>query len=507
MEKNSLEKNTNFVRVRNFILSAEGRRRKKVEECTRIQDLYSEQFSLERHGGKKMLNGFLLFQCLWKTATKMKIPDFTICHKSLDEKTLFDVNLAINSIVRDSCLVNAFTDKTAVFFRSLLFGDAFVRIGASYDSPIKFETCSIQDIWIDSNALEMRSSGGNIDVDELAISYYYSKSEFDSLYPNFSNKVIAGKVPFFDGSDEGDFVQVVHYYSRSRREYIVLAGSNAVSVFSVCGDDYPYYDLHNKPYIPVLHFACFPSLDGFYNSGLGNLLYNLHIETRRLMNMAISAISNRVDPLYTITMKKSKIAEFQNWFYKALEAKSRGEMGIIPVDTDENGNAEYGRVQSIIGEELSNEFERLLAQYDQIVKRLGINLDDISYSGDTARHTILREENSSNFVRQIIEQNSSEFRFAIECILSAIRDFVAHDDNSRIASMTMGELSQILADDGFYVDVDLRSGAYLNNAFEIAKIDEVLKHLPRESKAYSKVISERSKLLGVEIQEDDLNVK
>lgn len=520
MEKTDFEKNKNFALVADFVKKAEGQRRSKVEECTNIQNLYAEQFSLAKTGGKRALNGFLLFQCLWKTITKMRMLDYRLKSPGLDEDVLAVVRDAVDNVVRKSGLTDAFTEKSGAFFRGLLFGDAFIRIGSSAEQTIRFEACSLNDVWIDPLALEMRSEGGGIDAQEMAVSYHYSVEGFKKAYPEFAKKEIKGAVPFYDfavDDEKKDFVQVVHYYSKRDERYIVLAGAEALTIKEASGVSYPFHDLGGRPYLPLLHFVCFPSLSGFYNAGLGNLLYNLHVETRRLMNMAIAAIANRVDPLYTITMKKSKIAEFQNWVYKALEAKSRGEMGIIPMEVDENGQGEYGQVRSLIGERMSSEFERLFAQYDQIVKRIGINLDDLGYDGGTARQALIREESANGFVRQIMEQNAAELRFAIESVLSAIRDFVPHDDKTLVAvaakvggepvkGVTLGMVSEILGRYEFCVEVDSTSGAYPSHVAELGRIDELIGFLPAGSAAQKRAILKKSRLLGFAVDEGELAV-
>lgn len=501
MDKEILSTNKNFLIVDDFVRRAEGFKNQKTAECMKIQKAYTEQFSLEQKGPKRALNGFLLFQALWKIVSKMKLLDFSIKSSSADAESVKTVENGVDYVLKNSGFIESFTEKAGVFFRGLLFGDGFVRIGAgSCERPVRFESCSLNDLWLDPLACKLRSVGGSVDADEICFSFLYSLDEFKKLYPE-AKEVLIGRVPVADRDtdEEKNLIEVLHYYCKSAEKYLVLAGANAITLQEIIGNDYPFRDKNQQVYLPLLQFICFPSLRGVYNSGLGNLLYSLHIETRKLMNMAISAISNRVDPLYTITMKKSKIAEFRNWVYKALEAKSRGEMGIVPVEIDESGQAEYGQVRSIIGAELTSEFERLFDKYDQIVKRIGINLDEIAtVQNDTARHAILREENANSFVRQIMEQNAEEFRFAIECILTSIRDFVPHDDEK------LGKVSELLNKYDFIVEVDSRSGAYPGHTVELARIDEMIKVLPTKSEAYKKALLSRAKLLGVDISAEDL---
>ncbi len=512
MQIENLSDNKQFLLVDNLVQRANAQKNEKTAECAKIQVLYQDQFLTEKKSPKKTLNGFLLFQALWKTVAKMKLLDFRLKSNLADSNSHEAVRKGLDFVLSRSGFSRVFTEKSGAFFRGLLFGDAFIKIGAgTARNPICFETCSINDVWIDPQASELRSEGGSLDADEIAFSYLYSIDEFHQLFPE-AKKVLLGRVPFAgreSSDDKDDFVELVHYFSKSKKQYFVLAGSNAICLKKACGDNYPFWDKNSNPYLPLLHFVCFSSLKGFYNAGLGNLLYNLHIEARKLMNMAISAISNRVDPLYTITMKKSKIAEFQNWVYKALEAKSRGEMGIIPVEADDNGQLEYGKIKSIIGEQLTSEFERLFEKYDQIVKRIGINLDDLSVSNnDTARHALLREENSNAFVRQIMEQNAEEIRFAIECVLTSIRDFVAHDDQTLVAEgVTLGMVSKLISENEFSIEIDSRSGVYPSYTAELARLDEMLKVLPTGSLAHKKAIIKRSQILGLPLEEGDLEIK
>ncbi|MCT4592423.1 MAG: hypothetical protein N4A36_03540 [Candidatus Gracilibacteria bacterium] len=498
-----------FQNLKNLVLGSEDQKASKIAECSKIQNLYEDQFAIDKKAPKKILNGFLIFQIMWRVISKMKMLDYRLVCDALDPETTQTVNEVVDDIVKKSGFQNCFTEKNSGFFRALLFGDSFLRIGAGDEKePIRFELCSISDIWIDPRAQEFRSKSSNFDVDEIAISHYYTIDQFKTYYPDFSNQDIRGDLPFFKDQDpdqQENYVQVAEYFSKSTETYQVFAGKDATILKDCIGEDYPFRDAKEKAYIPFLHFICFPSLNSIYNVGLGNLFYKLHEETRRLINMAISAVSERVDPIYTIAMKKNKVAEFQNWLYKAMEAKSRGDMGIIPVDIDDDGQLEYGKVNSIIGEQLTTEFERLYDQYDKIIKRIGINLDDFSATNDTARHAMIREENSNAFVKQIMEQNAEMFRFAIEATLTAIRDFIPHDNTIEVKEgITLGMISEILEKYEFRIEVDSRSGSYPSNVYEISKMDELLNILPIQSKAYQSTLVKKANLLGLNITSQDL---
>ena len=290
------------------------------------------------------------------------------------------------------------------------------------------------------------------------------------------------------------------------------------------GDDYPFKDKDGNPELPGYQFMCFPSTQGQYNEGLGSLFYRIHIQLKQLLNMAVAAVQNRVDPVYLVSLETEDQGELENKILKALQDKRQGGMGIVSLGRNtRTGSPKAQQIQSLIGENMTSEFERMLTQYDLLIKRIGINLDDIPQTVDTATQAQLAEQAANGFVEQIMEINADEIKRVYEGLLTDIRDFVDEDDDTLIRSdvepvreegqevtansPTLGGISMALNEFSFEVIVEKRSGSHPNFLADLQRTKENSERLgvvAPGSKAHIAAETRFLQLRGQEIQEGDL---
>jgi hypothetical protein len=375
--------------------------------------------------------------------------------------------------------------------------------------------------------------------------FEYSWDEFIELYPKFKNKANNGRLPIDDDEQskqdtltyddeqrrnmEERKVQVLHWFNKNLDggTYVVFAGKDATIVEKKVGKEYPFRDKKGNPDIPVYQFMCFPGVKATYNEGLGSLLYRLHIQTKQLMNMAISATRDRVDPVYFMYTAKKDRELLENKILKAMQDKMQGGMGVVSLQRDENGNQTATKIESLIGEIMTQEFERIFAQYDLLIKRIGINIDDIPQTVDTVGQAQLAEAGANAFVQQIMEVNGDEFKRIYEGMLTDIRDHVSENDDTPIRSdrppvktedgtvkfgtATLGGISQLLNTKGvtFEVKVAARSGAYPDILAERERNTEVMNALSAiapGSPAHLRSMAKFANLRNEAVTEDDFAV-
>lgn len=519
-------------------------KREKVDECRKIQDEFEDQFSLVQKGAKKFLSGSMMFNVIWRSLTRIKPLSFTVRLHGAPKEFESIVQDTLEQAVEKSGLLSSFTAKFGAAFRMFLFGDSFIRKGIREGEgfPSRFENFSIQDAYFDPFALEIDNDTSYQDSDEIALRYVYSRDEFNRIYPDYADKVANGVVPVedvdenaqetlshtFDQKNEmdDDEIEVLHWYKKSLDLYVIFAGANATIIERLEGADYPFRKSNGTTELPVYQFMCFPSTKGFYNYGLGNLFYRLHIQEKQLMNMAIAAIRDRVDPVYFMRISKTYESEIRNNILKALQDKAKGGMGIVPLGKDASGNEKASPIQSLIGEVMTQEFERLFSQYDLMVKRIGINLDDVPQANvDTVGQAQLREEAANSFVKQIMENNGHEFKRIYEGLLTDIRDYVDASDPTPVRSnrsvkaddggevqlttTTLGAVSEVLNKYDFEVVVDARSGSYPDVIAELARSKDMLDTLSQlapGSPAHLRQVVDFAKLRGRSISEDELQL-
>ncbi len=82
--------------------------------------------------------------------------------------------------------------------------------------------------------------------------------------------------------------------------YTIFAGSACTVLEEYNGKDYPF--ILTKPnkkegeaYIPVIHYYCMPSSEGFYNHGIGDALYTTLIQLLLLMFLKVKQVNSLIN--------------------------------------------------------------------------------------------------------------------------------------------------------------------------------------------------------------------
>jgi len=498
-----------------------------------IQELFEMGFEVSNPSGTKKLESQLLQQAVNKVVQKMKPLDVSLHSSQADMAKEKIVTDGVATVLSEGGLVSCLRDKSGAFQRLALFGDAFIRVGVDVDSkyPIKFQNASLMNIYIDPFATNFRSIAGENDVNELVAIYKYSWDEAVSIYPQLEKDGTSGVIPR-QAVEELDYtqeqetkieereVEIAHYYNISAKRYVIFAGSALTVLDDVEGKDYPFMK-DGDPYIPFLHFMCIPSSEGFYNYGIGHILYKLAIITRQLNNSALSYSMDNVDPLRIVNVPNGQVNKFFNKLQMATESKASGRKGfIINEYSPSDPIAGQNRVETLSSESLTTEWERLYSKLDQEVKRLGINLDDIDRGRNvTATQIISEEENASDFVKQILEYNATTFKFAWEIAIELIKRSIKKGNKTQINStvnvklegqdvsiqgVTLGEISDELRKRDYFVKVNSRSGAIPSNIERQAKLSRAFSVLGPNDPVFNKVRQQFLSLNDIDANVEDL---
>ena len=501
-----------------------------------IQEMFENGFSVSNPTGTRRIESQLLHQGVRSVVQKMKILDATLHSSTADETTEKVVTDGVSTVLEEGGYVSTMRDKFGVFYKIALFGDAFVRIGADKDDkyPIKFQNTSLLAVYIDPFATQMRSPTSEKDVDELVAVYRYSQAEAETLYPALAGKNIKGRIPREttsvtddeeitvqqDLEQEEDLIEIAHYYSRSQKRYAIIAGATLYVIEELIGDDYPFIK-DKQAYIPFLHFMFDPSSEGFYNYGLGHILYRLAVLTRQLDNMGIDYGFQNVDPIRMVNVPKGEKSKFFNKLLLAKEAQANGRQGFVVNEYGvQDRPAGSVSVETFQSQALTTEWERLFQRLDLEIKRMGINLDSVARGSTvTATQIISEEENQDAFVKQVMEQNAGEFKFTWELTIEMIKEYISKNDKTIINSttrvrlpnatfdfkgVTMGMLSEELKENDYFVRVNARSGTIPSNVMQLAKLSRSLSILSPEDPMFNIAREQFLRLNDMEVGADSL---
>jgi len=497
-----------------------------------IQALFTEAFLVTDPKGTRKLSSQKLYQALWRTASRMKPLDFIIHGDSMGRDSVTHaviqkiVTQGVATVMDEGGYDSSLRDKNGAFFDLLMYGDGLIQIGANdIDSeiPIRFSTMVNKNVFTDNYATGIRMAGKGRSCQKLTVIYSYSADEYFQKYPKMKRKTGVGKIMRTATKDQQrtisqdthmeDLIEEAHSYDLSTRTYVIYAGSGNTIREKYTGDNYPFIK-DGEPYIPILQFICIPSSEGFWNYGIGHMIYKLAIISRQLMNMEVSHLSYNVNPIELVSLSQGQAAKFFNRLKNAEKMQAQGKRAFVPLErtAQDDGNVTS---QTLLSQNLFNEWQAVYDRLDQEIRRCGINIDELDVAGTkTATEVLALEENSNSFVKQVMEWNASETQQAVEITMDMIKEFIPKGNKTPInmttkleiggkmqrpEGITLGMVSEELKSRNYFVEVNARTGAIPSNVMMLNKLSLMLPMAQPGSPAQTKITEAIAQLQGIDI--------
>jgi hypothetical protein len=537
-------------------------RDKKIEEIKIITEEYEKQGELVKPSAKKHISGTTMVSALLRTSAKMKVLKNKVYLHGAPPIFNRIVSNAINLGIQETGLLYAFTSRFGVFNRVLLHGDAFVMARRNEDEeggvknneyPIKFDMVDCENVYLDPFAVDIQSQSDYQDCDSCLLTFDYEWDEFLRIFPYAKGVAASGRLPMTkdqyerekttwdqESSKEDRIVEAGYYFSKSQNKSVIFAGRQASVIDESEGTILTDSDKNNI--LPLFQFICFPTPRGIYNWGLMHLLLRIHNTMQVFINASTSSVVNRLDPLYYANLKSEEVQKLNERIEQALYDHANTGFGIVAFDKGSGIDAPT-KIEALLGDQLTGDFERIMQTYKNEVLQLGINLDDIPQATvDTATQATLREQATNAIVLQIMEGNGFTFKKIYELIANSIRDLTAEDNSytlrfdekfteeeltdlqkfvdeeigagqinvkERNLNITLGFVSRILKKWKCTIDVELRSGAYPDIVSELARTKElvdIFSAIAPGSPAHKKMIQKLAKISGESFGEGDFSV-
>jgi hypothetical protein len=492
-----------------------------------ILSLMEAGFDVAEPGGARKLTSQLMQQAMWRTMNKLKPHDFEIHGTGRGEDIEMIVKKGIETVLVEGNFVRTLRDKMGVMWNMALLGDGFYLISANPEDgemPVKFMPVANSNIYVDSYATGIRS--GSSPCTQLCVIFSMSYGEACKQFPLMKKKGGSGQIPrqlarnvlketgrsYLQTVKLDDITEIGFFFDIRNRRYTVFGGTACTVLKDLKDDKYPFVDKDGMPYIPVGQFMCMPAAEGFYNHGLGDILYRLAIVTRQLQNMSIGHAEDSVYPITLVNIAQGEAAKFFNNLQQANKMRQVGKKPVVAIEYDPN-NPNSGRVstQSLLTEALMKEWQDLYEQIAREIRRLGINLDDIEERTDMTEMQIRAQEESTNaWIKQIMEYNASEMEFAVEITMDFIKKFIGkrnkfpinfptkvRDDEGneyQPQDITLGMVADELKKNNYYVVVNSRSGAVPSNVMEIQELQSMLSITPPGTEAWMELWQNMARL-------------
>jgi len=496
-----------------------------------IQRLFERGFEVRSPKGNKKINSKRIFQAIWRMASRMKPLDFTIHGNNRPREIERIVTDGVATVMNEGGYVGGMRDKQGAFFNLLMYGDAFMYVGATPDDdkntkfPIQFNPVSNSNIYVDQFAVGMRDKGWGRNARKMVAVFQYSYAEAKSIFPG--KRFGRGKIPrnmaqqreiedkeiAQSAREASDVTEIAYYYDLDNQVYSVFAGSSCTLLKELKGDKYPFKK-DGEVYIPILHFLCQPSSQGFYNYGIGNMIYDLALQTQRLMNMEINHIEDNTYPVEIINAPQGEASKFFNKLSLAHEMRAQGKKGYVVMEQDPSGSNGV-QSQSLITQNLFNEWQAVFDRLDRELARMGIMLDEADRGANVTATQILAEEEAQNaLIKQIMEYNATESKFAVDLTIDFIKRFVPKNDKTplnlstkidtpegekRVDEVTLGNISEELKAHHYWTRINARTGVYPSNVLRSAQVSRMLNLATPGSPAYTKLVSEFAGIHDIDI--------
>jgi hypothetical protein len=364
----------------------------------------------------------------------------------------------------------------------------------------------------------------------MAVIYRYTMTQFNELYPEFANKVAPGKIPrairylkqlektWLQTTYQGqDTIEVCHYTSIAKKQ-VVFAGAACSILEKFEGKEFPYM-MDNEAYLPLLWMRFFPSSEGLYDYGVGQMLYDLIILCARMNNMAYNHAGDNIYPITFVNSPNKGASKLFGEILKAHEMRANGGKGYV-VSENQQGAGSGVTLEQFQTPPITAEWERITNDLYREIERLGFKLDMPDLGSSPNEMSILSLQESTDApIKQITEFNGPEYEMAIKMAMEALRQFVDVDDQTPINSMTdietadakfpmrgipLGWVAEELRQNKYFVVVNTKSGVVQSNVMEQTQLDRAMRTVTPGSPAWNKLSIKMAAMNGQNIKEEDL---
>lgn len=511
--------------------------------------LVESGFLIREPQGPRIISPKKILQASWKLANKLKPLDFTF--HAAGRMSNGDMSPAaamipteswerlvgdgVSTVLKKGQYDASFRDKGGVFSNMILYGDGFRLLGPWLEKslPIRFTSIVNSNIYVNVHATAFRR--GSKPVTKCAVVFSGIWGEFCSIFPDYADKAGIGQIPRDMGQmketnetytqrmqGSSRLIEWCYYFDIENRNFTLFAGQQCTILKEYNGKDYPYIlkdeDSNEEAYIPVSQYMMWPAAEGFYNHGLGDLLYEYCVFYSRMFNQMAGYINENTFPIEIVNVPQGESSKFFAALEGAYEQRSLGRRGFVPLETSPTDPKSIGTRPFSGGGGLVNEATMMFDRIDLEIKRLGLHLDESQGQNTTATQVLADSENADQFAQQIMEYNASETEFELEATLNAIKMNVKTSNKTtlnittplklnngeeiQVKRITLGAVADELRKNKYFFKVNSRTGAIPSNVMKRAKLMNTIALLPPGSPQQMQVAKQIAALDDVSLSFD-----
>lgn len=486
-----------------------------------VSKLFKDGFEIHNPSGTKKISSKVVQQVMWRLMSKIKMLSTSLHCTGKDENEERITSEGVATVTKRGNLPRMMAGKDGVFWKAFLKGNGYLRLGKdeNSESPVSFSIIRRENLFVDRSATSIR---GVNPATRLCVIEMYDKKRAYNMWPELKENNICGRIPgTYDGRDnknqdfnDNEIVEVAWGWDLVEQQEIIFAGTQGFLIDEFRGKEYGYMK-NKKPYIPVFSWMCQPNDEEFDDVGVGEMVYDLALIAAKLFNMELGHIEENVYPVTLINAPQAKVNELVEKMSMANEARAMGGKPFVAMEFGQSGGTGV-QAQTLLTQNLFNEWNVVWDRLYRELSRLGINVDDIERGSGITRGQVIAEEEASNaFVAQMQEYNSWETEEFIECVMEMIKENVSNSNKSPLNlltdikfpdgsskpitnEITMGQLAKTLKNGNWFAVTDKRTGYIPSDLTKMIQEERLLSMTPPNTPEYSDLRRRIAMRMGIE---------
>jgi len=281
------------------------------------------------------------------------------------------------------------------------------------------------------------------------------------------------------------WIQVLTFFDRLLKVDAVYGGSNAAPYKELKGDDYEH-KLYGKTILPVGIMNFFPKTKGIEGVGAGEMFYPIADNIDKISSAQLNNTTDNYNAPAIISIADVEAEKVFGQLEMAKQKRLKGESSFMSFDP-KNGIVGQNQISYIRNDFPYADTEAIVAKMENVIKRLGFNLDFFFTDPDkTLGQTEFDIEASNSTVSKIMARNTDFFQYIYrhggETItangdVNSEKPFGAEvtldieGEEVRVSELagkvtTEGEIIQWFKDFEYTIEINTKTGVRFNNKLE-----------------------------------------
>lgn len=473
-----------------------------------------------------------------------QIPDVRVTNTGLVE----ELNILLSKFIEDTVYQAGFQDlmnggwsgyhQVATYGDYYILGSTDVLNAKKGKKKVKkgekfceFQGLSVGNVYFNKEATAIHSNSISQSVSRFMVVCDLNTYEAEKMFPKITDIALPGDLPTTLDSEtdqrteeqktnENKSIQVGFFFDMFNEVYSIRAGSNNAEYLRIEGEEFVknfsmWWRGKQEVRPPIANFGLYPKSEGIYHAGLIETFYRIAINEGLLQGFMVNNLLDINNaPIMLNGVDGMRANDVLKQWKRGMEEMAKGNRAVIIPTLGGTDVAPVGQnnIGYLTPASATADNERQFAKFEQIVKRMGWNLDyNFSDPTKTLGQTELDIQNVNKNVASIIGMNLDFFEFVYSFAIDRIIKFGDENDDTVFGrdlaidiageqvpmtevtgqDITVGFLVKLLKSvkESLRIEIDAKSGTAFNDLLETRNLQRMLQVLPQGSPQQLRALS------------------